>query len=548
VDLTSSNFAKIVKQGKLFVDKSLFIEHFLNEPQDVQIIARQRRLGKSLNLKMLSCFLTDREDCRPLFENLSIRKSPVWGMAHSAPTFLFDFKGLGVDEYKRQIQNMANEYCSVYANDPKCPPYLKELYTEYSAAGKWTSDAILILTKMAYAVTGKLSYILIDEYDKLLIDIVGTDAYACVRDYLTKVLSSAMKGNDYLEKGLLTGVMRISHEGMLSGLNNPQTYDVFSDKAYVKDYGLTKEEVEELCKATGLKQEDMAAWYNGVRISGYEFFNTFSVMSAVCNDSYSCYWGKSGTMDLVSSLSSALQKNALMGLLAPDSKLEVKIEERVSPAAFQTGCSDEALYSLLIQAGYLSLDAWNQTTGIVRIPNKELEEVWRKFIFTNFFPNAGSELQGIFRILEPERIASELELYLLASFDSLSFHNMPSHVYKDGKRRTYEVYYHNVVFGLLMGGRSDLKYDSLLSNRESGDGRYDIDMELRKICIVFEFKSAAEDEDLMCMAVKAVDHIKEKRYGFSSEHPIIGIGISCYKKRCKVIGRWIEHSTVNRGL
>jgi hypothetical protein len=104
IELTTSNFPKTIREGKLFADKSIFIEHFLKNTQDVQIIARPRRLGKSMNLLMLHCFLTDREDCRHLFDNLAIRQSPVWEKAHGAPSFLFDFKELDVDVYKRQIQ------------------------------------------------------------------------------------------------------------------------------------------------------------------------------------------------------------------------------------------------------------------------------------------------------------------------------------------------------------------------------------------------------------------------------------------------------------
>ncbi|MDR1540151.1 MAG: AAA family ATPase [Clostridiales bacterium] len=452
IELTSSNFSKTIQDRRLFVDKSLFIEHFLNNVQDVQIIARPRRLGKSINLMMLYCFLTDSEDYRPLFENLAVRHSPVWEKAYGSPAFLFDFKGLNVDLYKRQIQLMANRYSSIYALDPNCPQYYLDLYNEYRPEGKSTPDAIKNLTEMARAVTGKRSYVLIDEYDKLLIDIINTKEYTDVRDYLTQVLSAAMKGNDYLEKGLLTDVMRVSHEGMLSGLNNPQTYDVFEDSVYASDYGLTRVEADELCEASGLSADGMRSWYNGIKIGDCEIYNTFSVVSAVLKKDFKGFWGRSGTMDLISLLSTPLQKNALMGLLVPGSKSRVRIEDRVSPAALQAGLSDDALYSLLVQSGYLALEDWEGKYGTVRIPNKELDDVWSNFIYTSYFPNAGPILQSIFNPLEPSRIAQELEPYLLTTLDELSFHNVPTHMCKDGRRRTHEILYHNVVFGLLRGG------------------------------------------------------------------------------------------------
>jgi hypothetical protein len=326
-----------------------------------------------------------------------------------------------------------------------------------------------------------------------------------------------MKGNMCLEKGLLTGVMRVSHEGLLSGFNNLQTYDVFEDSVYTGDYGLTRGEVDELCAAADLSAEEMRLWYNGIKIDNQEIYNTFSVMSAVGKKKFSGYWSKSGTMELISSLSSATQKNALMGLLVPGAELSVKIEDRVSPAALKAGLSDEALYSLLVQSGYLALTKWGEKPGTVRIPNKELEKAWSNFIYADFFPEAGSALKGIFSVLEPDLISQELEPYLLTALDELSFHNVPTHVCKDGKRRTHEAFYHNVVFGVLKGGEGDLKYNSLLSNRESGDGRYDVDMDLRGVCVIIEFKSGSEDEDLLKLAADAVDQIEGEALWFRLE-------------------------------
>jgi hypothetical protein len=537
IDVTS-NFERIIKSGCLYVDKTRFIEHFLYESYQVQIIARQRRLGKSLNMDMLHKFLTDSKDCRGLFEGLYIRSSSVWKMVNSAPAFLFNFKDLPKSGFLQAVQNMVNEYAEPYAKSKICPEALRDQYKRMRVSPD--QNCIGFLTHLVYAVTGKCSYILIDEYDNLIMNCINSEMYSSVLEGLTAVLSAGLKDNNYLEKGLLTGVTRVSHE---SGLNNPETYDVFDDDVYVDDYGLTELEVKDLCAASGAKLKTMKEWYNGIRIGGKDIYNTFSVLKAVGKKKYDCYWGKSGAMDLITEITSPVQKAEMMEFLNKEKALEISLEDRLNPVQLVLGCTSRILYSYLVQSGYLALNKWNGSIGVVSVPNKELRRVWEKFIFAAFFPESSSSLPKIFFPVEPSSIANKLEDYIIPALNRLSFHNLPTHKCEDGKRRVDETYYHNTIYGMLYSGRELLKFkeDDLVSNMKNGNGRFDIKLILNGVCYIIEFKSAAEDEDLLARAQFGLNQIVDRKYHSGVKIPVIGIGCSFCKKESKVVSSWLSN-------
>ena len=246
IDLGTSSFKRLRTEENLFIDKTQFIEHFLNETNSVQLIVRQRRLGKSLNLDMLKCFLTDKEDNTGLFERTRIKRSDVWSQVNSAPVFYFDFKNIKRENYIEEIWKQIVEYIYDYVDTDDLKGASKFRFDNYFNSKGSDANGLLFLTRMVYETTGKRSYILIDEYDKLLTDNYKHEDYESIKEYETSFLRAGLEGNEYLQKALLTGVMRVSRESMLSGLNNLVTYDLFSDKIYTQDFGLTEDEIDEL--------------------------------------------------------------------------------------------------------------------------------------------------------------------------------------------------------------------------------------------------------------------------------------------------------------
>ena len=530
INLSTSLFKRVIEQESFYVDKTKVIEKFLTTQNDVQLVARQRRLGKSLNMDTIRCFLTDREDLRHLFKGLYIETSPVWEKVNTAPVIYFDFKTLDVESYQQSIFDKICDYINDYCTETQLPNAIKRYINSEDYSNK---KGLFYLTQAVYTATGKCSYLLIDEYDKLLMDNYNTEYYDEIRAFETALLSAALKGNEYLEKALLTGVMRISHESMLSGLNNIVTFDVFNDETYTDCYGLTEDEVKALQKITDFNIDELRSWYNGIRISGKPIYNIYAVMYYLAYKKYDCYWGKSGTLDMIVDLMNDNRKLTLVKLLNGE-QVAIEADNRISLKQLNNQAGgDEAFFSLLIQGGYLALHE-RQPSGLakVSIPNRELMIVWKSFILSRFYTDV-PQVRSLFDYANnPVVFAKDVEYFLC---ERLSYHDLA--VYRgENPERTQERAYHIYILGLL-SAYEDMRYKYPLSNRESGDGRYDVLVERADAYYIFELKACGKDEDLEAQAEKALAQIEAKRYGVELETSgkrLVKIGVAFHGKRCRV--------------
>ena len=532
IDLSTSSFERLITTGQFYVDKTALIEHFLNASSQVNLITRQRRMGKSLNMDMVRCFLTGQQDMRHLFKGLYIEKSPVWEKVSSAPVFYFDFKTLTIERYRQQIVAQVFKHVQSITDIGSLTDYSKWLFDNLTSNPDSGTDGLFILTEIAYEVTGKRSYLLIDEYDNLLMRHYNSAKYEEIRDFETALLSAALKGNNNLEKALLTGVMRISHESMLSGLNNIVTHDVFGDEVYTDDYGLTDKEIESLCKLTNTNMDEIRTWYNGITIGGHAIYNIYSVMSYLAHGKFDCYWGKSGTMSLIVDLLNDNRKATIARLLNGE-KVEVGIANRISLRHLSDKSSDQAFYSLLVQAGYLALHEnvpSLATTTLVSIPNTELMMVWKGFILESLYTDT-PKLKTLFDNTNDLNVfASNVEYFLR---DRLSYHDLAT--YK-GDSQIQERLYHMFLLGIL-SAYDDVRCGYPLSNRESGDGRYDVLVKKPEANFIFEFKACDSVDDLNKKAKEALKQIETKRYGadLDSRKRLIQVGVAFHGKLCAVI-------------
>jgi len=535
IELSLSSFERMISEGNLYVDKTRLIENFLSGTGAVQLIARQRRLGKTLNMDMLRCFLTDRKDFRHLFKGLYIESSPIWEKANSAPVFYFDFKGLRADTYQGQVIDKVVEHVCSFTDPASLDFTLKRKFDQLIDNPRRAVDSLHFLTEMAYKLTGKRAYLLIDEYDKLLMENYDSDKYEEIRSFEAALLSSALKGNDYLEKALLTGVMRVSHESLLSGLNNIVTFDVFSDERYTGDYGLTEYEMTELNHLTDIDINKTREWYNGIRIDGHAIYNVYSVMTHLSRKDrdYGCFWGKSGTMDAIVRMLNHNRKTALARLLNGES-VEVALSSRISLKDLSGGASDSTFYSLLVQSGYLAFNGFvpgRPASAIVSIPNAELMTAWREFIIEKLYPDAPQIMTLFDNADNMTLFAQDLEYFLS---ERLSYHDLAVHG-DEIKSKTHERVYHVFLLGIL-SAYEDSRFMYALSNRESGDGRYDVLVERATAYYIFEIKSGGTGSDLKSLASSALAQIESKRYGadFDKSKQLVKIGIAICGKQCKV--------------
>jgi hypothetical protein len=212
----------------------------------------------------------------------------------------------------------------------------------------------------------------------------------------------------------------------------------------------------------------------------------------------------------------------------------VELENRISPEKLRAGCPDKFFYSLLVQAGYLSLEKMERMTGVVAIPNVELSEVWRRFLLAEFTEQGESPTSLFDNIDTPALLAQDLESFLTRALLRLSFYDLPEQIGADGRLRTPERHYQLLLYGIFYMGEELFHYSRLFSNRESGDGRYDIMMELDDRVLVFELKSATAAENLEELAQEALDQIGNLRYGADTGKPVLGVGCAFRKKLCRV--------------
>ncbi|MCL1997417.1 MAG: ATP-binding protein [Turicibacter sp.] len=537
IDLGTSSFERIIENGGLYVDKTRLVENFLNESSQVHLITRHRRLGKSLNMNMLKCFLTDRADFRHLFKGLYIENSPVWEKANSAPVFYFDFKGLTVEDYKLQIQEITEKYAYSLCEPKNLDGYAKRCFDRIIDGKIAITDSLRKLTEFTHELTGKRSYILIDEYDKILMDNHNSPQYEEIRNFMTLFFSAGVKGNEYLEKALLTGVMRISKESLFSGLNNILVFDVFDDNVYTDDYGFTETEIDELQALANFDKAELKTWYNGIMVNGHAIYNTYSVATFLKNGKYDCHWTMSGVMDIIAKLLNEERMATLARLLNGERILQ-SVDKRISLKGLSPEYTlDRDFYSLLVQAGYLAVEiesAESPENALVAltIPNKELMLAWKDFILKYAFKEP-TPILNIFRNSNnAEKFAEDLQDILdnrMSYHDFLKPRDEPT---KKALERTYQQF---MLILLCAYGDSKKRYPT--SNRESGDGRYDVFIERKEAYYIFELKSSEKAEDLADDAAVALRQINEKRYGVELDENkrLVRIGLAFFGKQCAVV-------------
>jgi hypothetical protein len=395
-------------------------------------------------------------------------------------------------------------------------------------------DMLRFLTENLYTVLGTKPFVLIDEYDKLIMDSIGTPVFDEVRDFTKAMMSSALKDNPALGKAVLTGVNRIAQESMFSDLNNLKVLDVFKASAFDTDFGFTEEEVAELCTPEELA--DVRQWYNGFRVGGEKVYFTYSVMSYLDDGTLSNYWGKSGAIDSIKSRLTTERLDTLAELVNGFGEVAVpmSVKDRLSAEDLAGYTADDAFYSLLVQTGYLTYDRTDsQGEYSLSLPNRELVSVWREFILSNVFATQGRAITDTLALIEnPEHFNHALASLIT---NKLS--------YFDFTAGEPEQTYHSYIAGMLAGVSIPFA-----SNRESGYGRYDVMALLVDKTIIFEFKhlkdTKKEDTPQTRAAIKdcaqeALKQIVEKNYADAAPKgkPVFAAGIGFLGKMCEVLSQ-----------
>jgi len=523
INLGSSVFRDFIETDCLYVDKTRFIEHIVNEASTVLLFARPRRTGKSLNQDMLRTFLDCKQDSRALFEGLYIEGSPAFAQLNKYPVILLDFKELRREGYKDRFFESIEALAHAHLSENQMNRQLTRYLAERDTVG---THGLKSLIENIHATYGVRPYVLIDEYDKVLTDNVGTPEYEDIREWITEVFESALKGNPSLEKAVITGVTRVSQESMFSGLNNPEIIDVFTPSIYDGDFSLTEEEAVELLDERQLSVA--REWYNNYRVGDEKLYTIYSVMSYLKSGQLENYWGQSGTINLLVDFLDRRRMESLVEMFSSGNKVTTPVERRLSYQRLYSGATDAMYYSLAVQAGYLSHDALPQDGSTwlyqVYLHNEELRRVWSEFILSHTLRDYGNEIREVFAsIANRSEFSRRFEDYI--SF-RLSYFDLKAEP---------EWVYHVLTLGLMLGAGF-----KCTSNKESGYGRYDLLVEGEGFAAILEFKTAKTQRGLVKEAKDALAQIDEQKYFAildrrdATAPPIYKVGIACYKTACHV--------------
>jgi hypothetical protein len=524
------DFGKIADKKLKFIDKSLFIkEVFDDESTEAIVITRPRRFGKTLNLSMLHYFLAAEVYGQPtakLFQQLDKLKIVQCGQAYMRhqgqyPVISITFKDIKQSNFNDTLKKFNELIIRAYdqhnylETSDKLTSAQKELYgiiLHRKADRLQLEEALQTLTRCLSIHHGVKPWLLIDEYDTPIQEGYLNGYYNQIIEFMRGLFGSALKNNPYLNKAVITGILRIAKESLFSGVNNLKTYSILHDK-YSEYFGFTETEVEEILKDANLtsKAGDIKAWYNGYQFGKTTIYNPWSIANCIHESGETePYWiNTSGNQLIKDRLKKApLVFKAEFEKLMQGGMTEQLIDENMVFAELDTNSS--APWSLLLMSGYLTPmvceKTWNGTVCQLRAPNQEVNNLYRQIIASWLANGYGfkwydefidSLVTGKIEILK-----EHLEKIML---QIISFHDLAIEP---------EAFFH----GLLLGCVASLQEThEIKSNRESGLGRFDIMLipkDISKLGIVIEIKAKRADEkaSLENLAKAALKQVNEKHY------------------------------------
>jgi hypothetical protein len=518
-----SDFRQLREEGRFYVDKTGWIAELLQRPEQVVLLPRPRRFGKTLNLSALRYFLElSDEDRRPLFEGLAIARADTEVLEHQAlhPVISLTLKDIGLPDLAGCIEALHGriaEICAAHRSLLDSASLSQEDRAAFSRLLTGTASiaelrtSLQRLTRWLHAHHEERCVLLVDEYDAPIEAGFSHGYYEQIVDLLRSVLGGGLKDNPHLFRGVLTGVRRIAKESLFSGLNNVVVLSLLSDP-FSTSFGFTDDEVRTVLAAAGhVEQMDtVRRWYNGYVFGGAVVYNPWSVLSFAATGRARPYWVAPSSDTLLRTLFLAggidLAKE-VPALLAGQSLRRALDEHVVLPDLER---NPTAIWSFLVFAGYLKADGVEDSPkGIVAdvsIPNLEVDGLWRE-VFVRWLADrmhGAGQVDAVARaLLEGDGPTTEALLGDLVR-DVLSLHDTGT-----GPTAPERVY-HAFVLGLLAHLEPEYR---VRSERESGYGRSDVlivPSQPGRAGAVLELKRVLEDrgespEDALASALRQIE-------------------------------------------
>ncbi|SHK17978.1 AAA family ATPase [Tepidibacter formicigenes] len=520
-----SDFKKLISENYYYVDKSLFIKEIIDDGSEVILLPRPRRFGKTLNMSMLKYFFEKSdEDNRYLFEKLKVNNyEEIMDMQGKYPVIYITFKDVKYSNWEDCNKAVKSVISDAYEKheyllksdflDERQKKYFNDILNKNVNTVE-LSESLKTLSKYLTKYHKQKTVILIDEYDVPIQSGYLNDYYDKIIEFMRIFLSAAFKDNEYLQKGVLTGILRVAKESIFSGLNNLKVCTILKNH-YSDKFGFLEDEVKEMLKYYNIESEmdEVRKWYNGYIFGENVIYNPWSILNYVDNyeRGYRPYWVNTSSNDLVKMIltkAGEFVKIELEDLIKGKEIIKPVNEDIVMKDIDK---SSENVWSFLLFSGYLKVVneefKRGKTYCNLKIPNAEVAYLYEEIIMSWFDESINNDK---FNIMLKSLVNGDIKIFskILKEFV------LSSVSYFDIGGNESEKVYHAFVLGMLIALCDDYE---VKSNRESGYGRYDVALipkDKSKIGIIIEFKKVDKDdkENLEIAAQNAINQIKDKKY------------------------------------
>ena len=529
ISIGKQDFASLREHNCFYIDKTDFIKEWWNSQDDVTLITRPRRFGKTLNMSMVECFFSVKYAKRlDLFEGLSIEKNAdLRKLQGTYPVLFLSIAAVKTNTY----ENARRQICSLIASLYDENMYLLNGDTLNEREKKRfqavtpemnDADAVMALQNLCLFLSkyyGKKVIVLLDEYDTPLQESYAYGYWRELTAFTRSLFNATFKTNPYLERAIMTGITRVSKESIFSDLNNLEVITTTSEK-YATSFGFTESEVFTALDEAGMSDQCdvVKKWYDGFVFGGKkDIYNPWSITNFLDKRKIDIYWANTSSNSLIGHLiqrgNSAI-KEAMEDLLS-GKELVTEIDEQI--VFDQLDDNMTAIWSLLLSSGYLKINqapkdaaASNQNYHL-SLTNHEVDVMFRRMIdgwFKKYTPNYNAFVKAL--LADDVRAMNHyINRIALETFSFFDTGKGPS------ASAEPERFYHGFVLGLMVDLQDNYH---ISSNRESGFGRYDIMLEPVEIgqsdAIILEFKviDPESEADLNATVNNALEQIRHKQY------------------------------------
>ncbi len=494
-----SDFKDVIENNYYYFDKTKFIENILEDGSKVKLFTRPRRFGKTLNISMLKYFFNvkNKDENKKLFENLEISKSEYFKKQGNYPVISISFRNYDEENWDDGLKTIKGILKRVYSEYKFLTEKMDDIEIEEFNSVRRGLDSVeweaslINLSKYLYEYYGKKVVVLIDEYDQPIIDSYVKGYYDKAISFFKSFYGLVLKDNEYLEMGVMTGILRVAKENIFSGLNNIKVHSILN-KRFTEYFGVLENEVEKALKDFGLEYnlKDVQKWYNGYLFGNTQVYNPWSIINFLDEKRLGSYWVNTSGNSLIQLYLQKLKEDIFdeFSKLLNKEKIFEVINESMTFGNLEVDF-EKNIWNLFFHSGYLTLAEEydeNEEETYLKIPNEEILRMFSKMFIEVYFGNSNnfSKLTNALKNGNIEKLKAELNKILLENVGIFDI----SGIYK-------EQFYHGLMLGLILKLRNEYEVSS---NGFAGKGRYDLLLKPKNILkqkegIIIELKAVNID-------------------------------------------------------